>query len=235
MAVHRRKVGFMSPIDYALDDGIATITIDDGKVNALSSATSTAIAAALDRAEADGAVVVLTGRERTLSAGFDLRSDDWRAMLADGARLAERLLSFPQPTVVACNGNAIAMGGFLLLSADVRVGAAGPYRIGLNEVAIGLTLPHFAIAIARHRLPAPAFDRCTTTGVLIGPREAAVAGFLDRVVEPEELREAALEEARALTGVDRKAHAATKLRVRERALDELRDGIARLEGEPADW
>ncbi|HEY8585069.1 MAG TPA: crotonase/enoyl-CoA hydratase family protein [Capillimicrobium sp.] len=224
-----------SPIDYTLEDGIATITVDDGKVNALSSATSTAIAAALDRAAGDEAVVVLTGRASTLSAGFDLRSDDWRTMLADGARLAERLLTHPQPTVIACNGHAIAMGAFLLLSADVRVGVAGEHRIGLNEVAIGLTLPHFAIAIARHRLPAPRFDRCTVTGPLIGPDEALAAGFLDRVVAPEELQETARAEARALQGLDRKAHAATKLRVRERALAELREGIAALEGDQAGW
>lgn len=224
-----------SPIAYELADGIATIAVDDGKVNALSSATSTAIAAALDRAAADEAVVVLTGRAATLSAGFDLRADDWRTMLRDGALLAERLLAFPQPTVVACNGHAIAMGAFLLLCADVRVGAAGPHRIGLNEVAIGLTLPHFAIALARHRLPAPAFDRCTITGALLGPEEAAAAGFLDRVVEPEALHEQALAEARALRDVDRTAHAATKLRVRAAVLAELRDGIARLDGEPHDW
>lgn len=224
-----------SPIDYALADGIATITIDDGKVNALSSATSGAIAAALDRAAADEAVVVLTGRERTFSAGFDLRSDDWQAMLRDGALLAEKLLTHPQPTVVACNGNALAMGAFLLLSADVRVGTAGAFKLGLNEVAIGLTLPHFAVAIARHRLSAPWFDRCTVTGVIVGPDEAASAGFLDRVVAPEELQDAARAEAQALGQVDRAAHAATKLRVRARALEELRAGIAALDGEPADW
>ena len=108
-------------------------------------------------------------------------------MLAAGARLAERLLSFPQPTVIACNGNAIAMGAFTLLSADHRIGAAGDFRIGLNEVAIGMTIPWFGLAIARHRLQRPYYDRCSVTGVLLDPEEARTAGFLDAVVDAEDL------------------------------------------------
>ena len=170
---------------YELTDDIATITMDDGKVNAVSPDMSAELLGHLDRAEADEAkVVVLTGRERTLSAGFDLKVEPagWPAMMAAGARLSARMLSFPRPVVVACPGNAIAMGAFLLLSADYRVGADGDGRIGLNEVAIGLTLPWFAIEIARHRLPRPAFDRCTVTGVLLDPQEACAVGFLDAVV-----------------------------------------------------
>ena len=222
---------------YDLADGIATITLDDGKANALSEAMITSIGEHLDRAEADGAVAVLTGREQKFSAGFDLRTeaDGWPAMLAAGARLAELLLTFPRPTVVACNGHAIAMGGFVLLSCDVRVGAQGAFRIGLNEVAIGLTLPWFGIEIARHRLARPYFDRCTVTGALLGPEEAQAAGFLDRVVAPEEVLAAAHATARELTQIDANAHTATKLRVREQAVAGVRDGIDRITGSGREW
>jgi enoyl-CoA hydratase len=222
---------------YTLDDGVATITMDDGKVNALSAAMLGSVAEQLDRAEADGAVVVLTGREQTLSAGFDLRTEgeDWPPMLVAGARLAERLLGFPRPTVVACPGNAIAMGAFLLLSSDVRVGAGGPFRIGLNEVAIGLTLPWFAIEIARHRLTRPYFDRCAVTGTFLEPAEAQTAGFLDRVVASEDVHATAQAIARELQGVDAEAHAATKRRVRADAIDGVRDGIERITGSGREW
>jgi enoyl-CoA hydratase len=223
---------------YELTDGIATITMDDGKVNAVSPDMSAELLGHFDRAEADEAkAVVLAGRERTLSAGFDLKVEPagWPAMMAAGARLAARMLSFPRPVVVACPGNAIAMGGFLLLSADYRVGAAGEGHIGLNEVAIGLTIPWFAIEIARHRLPRSAFDRCTVTGVLLGPDEARAAGFLDQVVPAEELAAAALAAARQLATIDAAAHAATKLRVRREVLAGLEDGIARLEGDGREW
>jgi len=217
---------------YELADGIATITMDDGKVNALSSAMLAELMAHFGQAEADEAVVILTGRASTLSAGFDLRTepDGWPAMLAAGAELAERMLSFPRPVVVACNGNAIAMGAFLLLSADYRVGAAGDFRIGLNEVAIGLTLPWFGIALARHRLTRPYYDRCAITGVTVGPDEAETAGFLDEVVDPGTAGESARAAAMGLTGINMAAHAATKLRVREQVLAGVRDGIERLRG-----
>ncbi|MFL5817046.1 MAG: crotonase/enoyl-CoA hydratase family protein [Conexibacter sp.] len=216
---------------YDLADGIATVAMDDGKANALSPAMLAELSAALDRADADGAIVLLTGRERTFSGGFDLRTEpgDWPAMVAGGARLAERLLSFPHPVVAACNGNAVAMGGFLLLACDVRVGAAGAFKLGLNEVAIGLAVPRFGIALAQHRLTPPYADRCMLTGALLDPEEACAAGFLDRVVAPERLRDEATAAARALAAIDRTAHAKTKRHSRERVLAGVRDGIERIE------
>jgi enoyl-CoA hydratase len=213
------------------------VTLDDGKVNALSPEMLGAVSANLDRAEADEAVVVMTGREQTFSAGFDLKCPDerWPEMLIAGARLAERMLSFPRPVVVACNGNAIAMGGFLLLSADVRVGADGPFRIGLNEVAIGLTVPWFGIEIARHRLTRPSFDRCLITGALLDPGEARTAGFLDEVTAADAVLERTAVVAAELKGIDAAAHAATKLRVRARALEGVRDGIDRMTGSGREW
>jgi enoyl-CoA hydratase len=222
---------------YELADGIATITMDDGKVNALSSAMLGELMAHFDQAQADEAVVVLTGRASTLSAGFDLRTEPegWPQMLAAGAGLAERMLSFPRPVVAACNGNAVAMGAFLLLAADHRVGASGEFRIGLNEVAIGLTMPWFGIALARHRLTRPYYDRCTVTGVTLGPDEALAAGFVDQLVAPDAVAATARDVASRLAGIDMAAHAATKLRVREHVLAGVRDGIDRVgAGDPAE-
>jgi enoyl-CoA hydratase len=156
-------------------------------------------------------------------------------MLAAGAGIAERMLSFPRPVVVACNGNAIAMGGFTLLSADVRIGVRGDFSIGLNEVAIGLTMPWFGVSVARHRLARPYFDRCCITGQLLDPEEAQVAGFLDRLVEPDQLAATACAAATALARVNMDAHAATKLRVREAALAGVRDGIDRLTSTDREW
>jgi enoyl-CoA hydratase len=227
----------MALTTYEFAGGVATITMDDGKVNALSTEMLGELAAQFDRAEADEAVVVFTGRERTFSAGFDLRTEGerWPEMLVAGAGLAERMLSFPRPVVAACNGNAIAMAAFLLLSADYRVGTDGEFRIGLNEVAIGLTLPWFGIEIARHRLARPYFDRCTVTGALLDPQEAIAAGFLDRAVGASELGERAQGVAAELAGIDAAAHAATKLRVREAAIAGVRDGIERITGSGREW
>lgn len=215
---------------YDLAGGVATITMDDGKVNALSTAMLTELGGRLDQAAADDAVVVLAGRPRTFSAGFDLRCEPagWPEMLLTGARTAERLLTHPRPVIAACAGNAIAMGAFLLLSCDLRIGVQGDFRLGLNETAIGMTLPWFGIALARHRLTAPAFDRCTVTGALLAPDAAVRAGFLDEAVGDGEFEAAVAATAQAALALNAEAHAATKLRIRTQMLAELRDGIARI-------
>jgi enoyl-CoA hydratase len=215
---------------YELDGRIATITLDDGKVNALSIAMLEAVHAALDRAEADQAVVVLSGREKYFSAGFDLKVFQEQPervveMLTLGATLCERILSFPTPVLVACSGHAIAAGSFLPLAADLRIGVEGPYKLGLNEVQIGLTVPLFVVELARQRLTPTAFNRALVTAAMYDPHEAVAAGFLDRVVPAAELPFASREAAEALATLDPEAHRATKLRVRGTALEALRAGI----------
>ena len=215
---------------YELEGRIATIAMDDGKVNALSIEMLKAVLAALDRAAEDGAVVVLTGREKFFSAGFDLevfseRPHEIVEMLTLGARLSERLLSFPTPVLVACSGHAIAAGTFPALAADLRIGVEGPYKLGLNEVKIGLTVPLYVVELARQRLTPRDYNRSLVTAAMYSPGEAAAAGFLDRVVPAGELREASLAAAEELAGLNMDAHAATKLRVRDGALKALREAI----------
>lgn len=227
----------MSLTDYSLADGIATITMDDGKVNALSEPMLREVEGWFDAAENEADLVVLTGAGRSFSAGFDLRTEGegWPPMLIAGAELAERIMSFPLPVIAACNGNALAMAGFLLLAADHRVGVRGEFKIGLNEVRIGLTIPWFGIELARHRLARPYFDRCTITGAVLGPEEAMAAGFLDELADPDDLDAAIVGAASDLHEVKREAHAAMKLRSRERALAGLHDGIERLKGDGREW
>ena len=217
-------------LTYEHHDRVARITLDDGKVNALSIAMLREIHAALDQAEADQAVVMLRGREGFLSAGFDLkvfREEPERLgeMLRLGADLCERILAFPTPVLIACSGHAIAAGSFLLMAADARIGVEGPFEIGLNEVKIGLTLPLFVVELARHRLNPPHFDRALVTARMYRPEEAIEPGFLDRVVPPGELEEASEAAAQELAGLNFDAHAATKLRVRGAALEALRTAI----------
>ena len=217
-------------VTYELQESIATITMDDGKVNALSPQLFEELDAALDQAKTDGAVVVMTGREGIFSAGFDLGvlgagGPDAAALLRFGFEVAERLLSFPRPVVIACNGHAIAMGVFLLLSGDYRIGAAGAYKITANEVAIGMTMPRTAVEICRQRLSPAAFNRVVILAEPYSPDDAVAAGFLDRVVQPSELQDAARKMAAQLAKLDMNAHAATKLRARDNALKAIRAGI----------
>jgi enoyl-CoA hydratase len=217
-------------VTYRLHDAVATITMDDGKVNVLSLAMLTEIDAALDRAAADRAIVVLTGRDGVFSAGFDLpvlRAGGPEAadMLRAGFDLAARLLSFPTPVLVACPGHAVAMGAFLVLSGDYRIGASGPYKITANEVAIGITVPHAAVEICRQRLTPAGFNRAVVIADVFAPEDALTAGFLDRVVPAAQLAEAAAAAGAELTRLDLDAHAATKLRARRLAATALEQAI----------
>jgi enoyl-CoA hydratase len=216
-------------LSYALDDGVATLAMDDGKVNAMSIPMLETLHAAFDRAEQDGAVVLLIGREGIFSAGFDLKVfPQGRAptvkMLRLGATLCERILSFPYPVVTGCTGHAYPAGAFLMLSADRRIGSEGSFRIGMNEVAIGLTLPAFAVELARHRL-VPAYFQRTVTGDMYGPAEAVAAGFLDELVPLEKLNERARAVAEGLCEIDFESHRGTKNKVRAECLAALRGAI----------
>ncbi len=227
----------MDRLSYQLTDGVAAITLDDGKVNALGPDMQAEIHGALDRAEADDAVVVLSGRPGMFSAGFDLktlRGGGQAAvdMFLGGFRLAYRFLSFPRPIIVGCTGHAMAMGAFLMLSADYRIGPqSGAYKWVANEVAIGLTMPWTAIEIMRVRLTPPAFDRGLNLSATFGPDDAVASGFFDRLVPEDEVLAAATEYARAATALDAKAHTATKLRTRAQALAALENAINRDEAE----
>jgi enoyl-CoA hydratase len=219
-----------------LSDGVCTIALDDGRVNAFSVPMLEALHSALDEAEREGSIVVIRGREGIFSAGFDLKSIAERTdeMLGLGARLGERLFSFPRPVISACTGHGIAMGGFVLLASDLRIGTAGEFNIGLNEVVIGLTIPHFGIALAGHRLSRGWHDRATLTGELFSPEDARAAGFLDRVAEPGEEFEVAVSEAvAAAKAANEQAHLGTKLRARAAALTAMRDSLE--PGDDGSW
>jgi len=220
----------MELLVYELTGAVATITMDDGKVNCLSPAMLHDLGLALDRAASDEAIVVLTGRPGQFSAGFDLAvlrpgGEPAHRMFRAGFELAERLLSCPRPVVVACSGHAVGMGAFLLLAADLRIGAEGPFRITAPEVAIGLTMPQAALVLCRDRLTPAAFNRAMVAAEVYSPATAVAAGFLDRAVPEPDLMTAARDAADALGRLDLAAHAATKARARRDLLAALREGI----------
>ena len=211
-------------------NSIATITMDDGKANSMSPTMINAVNEAFDKAEADQAVVIFTGREGKFSAGFDLGvmaagADALTEMLKGGAELAERLMNYPYPVVIACNGHGLAMGALLLLSADYRIGTLGKFKIGLNEVAIGMIMPSFGCEIARYALSHQYFKRCLVNAEIFAPQDALQPGFLDETVEVDQLMERALEKAQELAKLNMPAFKGTKLGARKEAREALRTSI----------
>ena len=213
-------------VAYSLEDGIATLTLNNGKVNAFSHELIAQFNDGLDQAQAAGAVVIVTGQPGVLSGGYDLKimmSGPQNAidLVAAGSTLARRMLAHPQPIIVACPGHAVAKGAFVLLSADYRIGVEGPFTIGLNEVKIGMTMHHVGIAIAQDRLTKPAFQRAVINAEMFTPQGAVTAGFLDLVVAPEQLLATARDVAQQMKKLNMSAHRNTKLKVRKTLLDTL--------------
>jgi len=195
------------------------VTMDDGKVNALSFDMLAQLNAALDSAEQSGKVVIIYGRPGKFSAGFDLSvmgqgGDAMLDLLRAGAGLSRRLLNFPAPVILAVSGHALAMGALLLLSADYRIGVRGNYKVGLNEVAIGMTLPYFGVELARARLASAHVDKAVGLAQIYDADGAVVAGYLDEAVDEGDLLSRAVSAAEQLAGLNMEAHKNTKSRVR---------------------
>ena len=215
---------------YELRDTIAAITMDDGKANALSHEMIDGLQACLDRAERDARVALLTGRDKRLCAGFDLNAmlsshEAARKLVTAGAELLLRLYTFPCPVVVACTGHALAAGAILLLAADVRVGARGDFKIGFNEVAIQMTLPIFALEMARDRLSKRHFTSAVTQARIFDPDTARDAGFFDQLEPPEALLSAALDRARRLAELPEASFRITKERERAATVKLIRETL----------
>jgi enoyl-CoA hydratase len=196
-------------VSYAFADGVATLTMDDGKANAMNPAMQADLNAALDRAEADKAIVVLTG----------------------GAQLAQRVLSYPHPVIAACSGHAVAMGLFLLQCADVRIGLKEGATFQANEILIGMTLPYFALETCRERVSTPHLHLVGTASPYAG-MDAVRAGLLDEAVAPELLTTAVQAHVERLKKAHPASFTATKKRLRAGVLAAMPPAI---EKDIVDW
>jgi enoyl-CoA hydratase len=215
-----------SPLHATFEDGLALLQMDDGKANALSSSMIDDLLSALDRAEKESTAVVLVGRPDRFCAGFDLKvmmSGPAAAttLLRRGSELLMRLYGSPLPIVSACTGHALAGGALVLCATDLRLGVDGPFRIGLNEVSIGMPVPILAMELARDRLVGTALARATLFAEVYDPRGAAEVGYLDRLVSADELLAVAKSEAKRLGAFPRHAYAATKVRLRGRTIEHI--------------
>ncbi|MCW5803245.1 MAG: crotonase/enoyl-CoA hydratase family protein [Deltaproteobacteria bacterium] len=218
------------PVSYTLEGSTAVIRMDDGKANALSDAMIDALLDALVKAEGEAAAIVLAGRADKFCAGFDLRTmmsgpEHAKALLHKGSQLLLGLYGIPLPLVVACTGHALAGGALVVLTGDVRIATAGAFRIGLNEVSIGLPVPVLAMELARDRLTAAALPHATLGARIYNPDEAAVAGYVDEVVAADALMPRALAEAARLGALPRAPYKATKQRLRGRTIDYIRTAM----------
>jgi enoyl-CoA hydratase len=218
-------------LTYALDGSTAVVTMDDGKANALSNEMIDQLLAALTRAETEAKAMVLAGRAERFCAGFDLKvmmsgPANATALLTRGSELLLRLYASKVPLVIACTGHALAGGALVVLTGDLRIAAAGAFKIGLNEVSIGLPVPVLAMELARDRIVKPELDRATLMATIYNPEEAQLAGYVDAVVAPGEVIATAIGEAAKLGAFAQQAFRATKQRLRGATIKHIRATMA---------
>ncbi|NNE57517.1 MAG: crotonase/enoyl-CoA hydratase family protein [Hellea sp.] len=217
-------------VSYAHDDGIATIKMDDGKANALSTAMIGELNTAFDKAEADNAIIILTGRDGLFCGGFDLKEmgdgpQDALQLTSLGSKLARRIMAFPRPVILVATGHTIAMGAFLALACDYRIIAEGDFKTGLNETMIGMTMHNFGIELGRYRLAKNYFNRCVINAEIFSPRDAVRAGFFDRTVPVDQLAMAGPMAGQMFKQLNETAFKNTKRRSRKAAFAILDQAI----------
>lgn len=220
----------VDPLTCTIEDGVAVLRLDDGKVNVVSHRLIELLHEGLDRAAAEARAVAIIGREGKLSAGFDLAEmtagiERTRALVAAGGRLLMRIYGHPQPVVVAVTGHALAAGALLVLACDTRIGSEGPAKIGLNETAIGMGLPLYATELAAARLAPTHLTRSAVQAEIYDPAGAVAAGYLDWVVPADACETTAMEEARRLGKLRTGAYSHTKLQLRQPTIDRVLAGL----------
>lgn len=217
-------------LKYELRDGVAILTMDDGRANALGHPMINAIRAALKLAETDAKAVLLLGRDKRFCAGFDLQvmasgPQNVTPLVMAGAELLLDIYTHPLPIIIGCTGHAMAAGAMLLLAADLRVGAEGDFKIGLPEVAIHMTMPVFGLELARDRLARNHLTAAVTQARIYNPVEATQIGYLDQTAPADALFETALGRARELAALPQPAFRNTKNKERAATVKLIRDTL----------
>ena len=221
----------MEKVTYGIEDGIAQITMDDGKANAMNWGFFKEMGKSMDQAESDGAkVLVITGRPGFFSGGLDLKllptlsASELGDFLITFARTMLRVFSFPVPTIAAITGHAIAGGAMLAFACDRRFALDGPYRIQMNETLIGIPLPSWMFLIARSAIPSRWRNEALLHARDYNPNEALERGILDAVAQDADSLAAQVKAATAeMLSLNLPAYAASKKNLRQEEIEHVLD------------
>ena len=210
---------------------VSIITLDDGKANVFSSAMSSTINQLLDEVPNDKGALLITGRQGLLSGGFDLKTmtggeaKDIIEMTVNGFKLLARIYGFSRPVVVASSGHAIALGAFLLCCADYRVGAKGKYLVQANEHRNDMSIPIPILEISKSRISKRHWHRAILNAEAYPIDQSVEAGYLDEVVDEENLMKRAMEVATDLATLGHPHYQMTKDLDQKDILERINAGI----------
>jgi enoyl-CoA hydratase/carnithine racemase len=195
---------------------VALVRLAGGVTNAIGYELATDLANALSEVKSGFKGLVLAGGEKFFSIGLNLpelleldrkgMADFWN--LFDDTVLG--LYTLPLPTACALTGHAPAGGAILALACDFRFAAAGPKRIGLNEIRIGVPVPYLADRMLRHVVGHRVANELGYEGKLIEFEAAKAVGLIDEVLPGEEVEPAAVARIHELAARTPAAFALTK-------------------------
>jgi len=219
----------MEKVTYSLKEGIAHITMDDGKANSMNWIFFEEMGKYMDQAENEGAkVLVITGRPGFFSGGLDLKllptlsATEMGDFATTFARTMLRVFSFPVPTIAACTGHAVAGGAMLTFACDRRFAIDGLYRIQMNETLIGIPLPNWMFLIARSAIPSRWRNEALLHARAYNPKEALERGILDAVAKDADSLAAQVKAATAeLLSLNLRAYAASKRNWRQAEIEHV--------------
>lgn len=225
-------------LDIHTHDGIVEIRMARPPANALDGELLEALASAVESAPRTARALILTGQPGMFSAGLDvpamlgLHRDRIYAVWSSFFRLNRLLAGCPVPVIAAISGHAPAGGTVLALHCDLRIGAEGEFRMGLNEVRVGLPVSRGILAALEHAVGRRTALRLAMGGELLPMAEALQTGLVDGVVPSGRLLATALERARALLALPPQAMNVTRLNAKAALLasiggaDEAADATA---------
>lgn len=206
--------------------------MDRPPANALNPELVGQLLAALEAVRMDGAhAIVLTGRPGMFSGGLDvpellpLDRRHVEAFWGQFFNLTRRIAASPVPVIAAVSGHAPAGGAVLALHADWRIGVAGKYRIGLNEVQVGLPVPATILLALEQAVGPRVARRMATRGEMLSMDEALAVGLVDELAAPDQLLPTALARARELLALPTVAMNTTRLAAKSRLIDALGSSV----------
>ena len=219
----------MEHVHLSLDQSLAEVRIERGKVNALNEQVVDELAACLQRLASDHQArsIVLTGTGKFFSFGFDIpgfldhSKDAFLAYLRKFAALYRQLFAHPKPVIAALNGHAVAGGCMLALACDGRIIAAGKGKIALNEIAFGSSLFAGSVEMLRFCAGDRNAQQIAYSGAMYAPEEALALGLVDRVVPEADVLSVAREAARIHGAKDPAAFRSVKALLRGPVLEEM--------------
>ncbi len=223
------KMGFLC---VSKEDGIATVTISRGKVNALNEPLVEEMDKCFADTEADPAVngVILKGTGSFFSFGFDVpeflsySKDEFIRFLTKFSALCSRIYLFPKPVVAALNGHTVAGGCLLALTCDYRIMVKGKAKTGLNEITFGAPMFTNGVEMLRSLVGSRNAERILLLGSLYAAEEAQFLGLIDEAVDESDLEERARKVAFDYSQKDSAPFRAVKRLIRKPVADKMAQG-----------